>query len=100
MLELDLDLEADLGIDTVKQAEVFAMVRETFGIPRQDDLKLRDYPTLRHVIGFVEQSRGQASGSRAGDAGRGASPGGVGHATARQLPPRPSTATSAPTALP
>jgi len=58
MLEMDLDLEADLGIDTVKQAEVFAMVRETFGIPRQDNLKLRDYPTLRHVIGYVEQSLG------------------------------------------
>ena len=57
MLELDLDLEADLGIDTVKQAEVFALVRETFNIPRQDNVKLRDYPTLRHVIGFVEQNR-------------------------------------------
>jgi acyl transferase domain-containing protein/NAD(P)-dependent dehydrogenase (short-subunit alcohol dehydrogenase family) len=57
MLELDLDLEADLGIDTVKQAEVFALVRETFNIPRQDTVKLRDYPTLRHVIGFVETNR-------------------------------------------
>jgi NAD(P)-dependent dehydrogenase (short-subunit alcohol dehydrogenase family) len=56
MLELDLDLEADLGVDTVKQAEVFAMVREEFKIPRKDDLKLRDYPTLRHVIGYVNQS--------------------------------------------
>ena len=28
MLDLDLDLEADLGIDTVKQAEVFATIRE------------------------------------------------------------------------
>jgi NAD(P)-dependent dehydrogenase (short-subunit alcohol dehydrogenase family) len=54
MLELDLDLEADLGVDTVKQAEVFAMVREEFSIPRQEDLKLRDYPTLRHVIGYVK----------------------------------------------
>jgi acyl transferase domain-containing protein/NAD(P)-dependent dehydrogenase (short-subunit alcohol dehydrogenase family)/acyl carrier protein len=61
MLELDLDLEADLGIDTVKQAEVFAMVREQFGIPRREDLKLRDYPTLRHVIGFVESSKGLAT---------------------------------------
>jgi acyl transferase domain-containing protein/acyl carrier protein len=60
MLDPDLDLEADLGIDTVKQAEVFAMVRETFGIPRQDNLKLRDYPTLRHVVGYVEQGRGTA----------------------------------------
>ena len=26
LLDLDLDLEADLGVDTVKQAEVFAAV--------------------------------------------------------------------------
>ncbi len=53
MLELDLDLEADLGIDTVKQAELFAAIRDTFTIPRPDELKLSDYPTLGHVIGFV-----------------------------------------------
>ncbi|HET7246600.1 MAG TPA: SDR family NAD(P)-dependent oxidoreductase [Streptosporangiaceae bacterium] len=53
LLDLDLDLEADLGVDTVKQAEVFAAVREQFAIPRDDNLKLRDFPTLTHVIGFV-----------------------------------------------
>ncbi|MCP4426266.1 MAG: acyltransferase domain-containing protein, partial [Chloroflexi bacterium] len=37
MLELDLDLEADLGVDTVKQAETFAAIREAFDIPRRDD---------------------------------------------------------------
>ena len=67
MLDLELDLEADLGIDTVKQAEVFASIRETFDIPRDDTIKLRDYPTLNHVIGFV---RDRASGL--GDAGAGA----------------------------
>jgi acyl transferase domain-containing protein/acyl carrier protein/nucleoside-diphosphate-sugar epimerase len=61
MLELDLDLEADLGVDTVKQAELFATVRERYGIPRDDKLQLRDFPTLRHVIGFVrERSNGAA----------------------------------------
>lgn len=30
MLELDLDMEADLGIDTVKQAETFASIRESY----------------------------------------------------------------------
>ncbi len=29
LLDMELDLEADLGIDTVKQAEVFASIRET-----------------------------------------------------------------------
>ena len=57
MLELDLDLEADLGIDTVKQAETFLAIRETFDIPRRDDLQLRDYPTLGHVIQFVREMR-------------------------------------------
>ena len=57
MLELDLDMEADLGIDTVKQAETFLAIRQTFDIPRRDDLKLRDYPTLGAVIGFVRESR-------------------------------------------
>ena len=46
LLDLDLDLEADLGIDTVKQAELFATIREAYGIERDDSLKLRDYPTL------------------------------------------------------
>jgi NAD(P)-dependent dehydrogenase (short-subunit alcohol dehydrogenase family) len=32
---------------------VFAAVRERFAIPRQENLKLRDFPTLTHVIGFV-----------------------------------------------
>ena len=57
MLELDLDLEADLGIDTVKQAETFAAVRETFQIPFQEGLNLRDYPTLAGVIEFVHTMR-------------------------------------------
>jgi len=35
MLELDLDLEADLGVDTVKQAETFAAVRAEWDIPRR-----------------------------------------------------------------
>ena len=47
MLEPDLDLEADLGVDTVKQAEVFAAVREHYGVERDDNLQLRDFPTLR-----------------------------------------------------
>ena len=48
MLDLDLDLEADLGVDTVKQAETFAAIRETFDIPRQENLqapRFTDWPT-------------------------------------------------------
>jgi acyl transferase domain-containing protein/NAD(P)-dependent dehydrogenase (short-subunit alcohol dehydrogenase family)/acyl carrier protein len=57
MLELDLDMEADLGIDTVKQAETFAAIRQTFDIPRRDNLNLREYNTLERVIEFVKEMR-------------------------------------------
>ncbi|HZD06189.1 MAG TPA: phosphopantetheine-binding protein, partial [Longimicrobiales bacterium] len=57
MLELDLDLEADLGIDTVKQAEMFAAIREAYGIERDETLALRDYPTLERAIEFVFEKR-------------------------------------------
>ncbi len=57
MLALDLDLEADLGIDTVKQAEMFAAIRAAYGIERDDNLALRDYPTLGRAIEFVYERR-------------------------------------------
>ena len=63
MLDLDLDLEADLGVDTVKQAEMFAAIRELYNIPRDENIKLRDYPTLAHVIGFVYEKRPDLAGA-------------------------------------
>ena len=84
MLALDLDLEADLGIDTVKQAELFASVREEWGIPRDEKRKLRDYPTLSHVIAFVHQMRPDLAAARARDRGRRRPP-----AAPSATPPRP-----------
>jgi len=62
MLELDLDLEADLGIDTVKQVDIFARTREAFGVPRDPNRALRDFNTLRKVIDHIVE-RAQATGS-------------------------------------
>jgi NAD(P)-dependent dehydrogenase (short-subunit alcohol dehydrogenase family) len=58
LLDVDLDLEADLGVDTVKQAEVFAAVRERFGVERDPNVQLRDFPTLTHVIGWIRDKTG------------------------------------------
>jgi len=65
MLDLDLDLEADLGVDTVKQAEMFAAIREIYHIPRDESRKLREYPTLAHVIRFVYEQRPDLAGTQA-----------------------------------
>ena len=59
MLDIDLDMEADLGIDTVKQAELFASLREHYGIAQQDGIQLKDYPTIRHCIKFVLANAGK-----------------------------------------
>jgi len=63
MLDLDLDLEADLGVDTVKQAEVFAAIRESYGITRDDSIRLREFPTLSRVIAFVYSRRPDLAGA-------------------------------------
>ncbi|MCA9515729.1 MAG: hypothetical protein KC635_12355, partial [Myxococcales bacterium] len=53
MLELDQDMEADLGIDTVKQAQVFGALRDRFDLSGAPKRPLRDFPTLGHVHAFV-----------------------------------------------
>ena len=58
LLDPDLDLEADLGVDTVKQAEVFAAVRARWDLERDDSLQLREFPTLNHVAGWVRSKLG------------------------------------------
>ncbi len=63
MLDLDLDLEADLGIDTVKQAETFQAVREAFDIPQQEgpeparlpDAGERDWLRAYHAAGLEDR---------------------------------------------
>src|SRR6185436_10568503 len=45
-----LDLEGDLGIDTVKQVEVVTKVRQHFDLPRVTGAVMRDYNTLRKII--------------------------------------------------
>jgi hypothetical protein len=74
LLEPDLDLEADLGVDTVKQAEVFAAVRGHYQLPRDENLKLRDFPTLRHVANWVRERLGHQPVAPGATAAAGATP--------------------------
>ena len=53
-LEPEYQLEADLGIDTVKQAEIFSVIREQYGLGQDDSFSLSDYQTLQEVVGYVE----------------------------------------------
>ncbi len=60
MLEDDLDLEADLGIDTVKQVEIFGKVASTFGFSVPDDLKLRDLNTIARLSEYIQSKTAAA----------------------------------------
>ena len=57
MVELDADLEADLGIDSIKKAQMFGELQEYFDVTPTDDLTLDDFPTLRHVVNFLPRRR-------------------------------------------
>ena len=91
MLDPELDLEADLGVDTVKQAELFTAVREEWGIPRDDSRKLRDYPTLapRRPLRLRQPPRPRPGAASAPAAAVSAPD--PPHGRHRRSPPRPST---------
>ena len=44
-LELNADMEGELGIDSIKQAEIMAELRARYGLPVDDSFQLREYPT-------------------------------------------------------
>jgi acyl carrier protein/nucleoside-diphosphate-sugar epimerase len=69
MLENDLDLEADLGIDTVKQVEIFGKIATQFGFPVPDDLRLRDLNTIDKLAAYVAARSVPASGAALAGAG-------------------------------
>ena len=62
IIELDADLEGDLGIDSIKKAQLFGEVGAHFNIAPRDDLSLDDFPTLRHVVDFLVVELGSESG--------------------------------------
>ncbi|MBM82804.1 MAG: hypothetical protein CMJ78_19765, partial [Planctomycetaceae bacterium] len=63
MVEMDIDLEADLGIDSIKKAQFLGEMSEQFELDflseQVGDLSLDDFPTLQHMLDFVLSSGGQ-----------------------------------------
>ena len=61
VVELDADLEADLGIDSIKKAQLFGEMREYFDVMPSANLTLDDFPTLRHVLNYLQGAPQKAS---------------------------------------
>ncbi|MBV8083473.1 MAG: acyltransferase domain-containing protein [Chloroflexi bacterium] len=55
-LELDMEIEADLGIDSIKRVEILAAMRERFpDTPPLNPGQLAELRTLRHVLDYLFQ---------------------------------------------
>lgn len=62
LLELEADLEADLGIDSVKQAEIIGKIRENYGYELDPDAKVKDYPNIKLISDYVLTQVNQGAG--------------------------------------
>lgn len=61
----DVHLESDLGIDSVKQAELLAQVRERYHLPpRPADFRLGDYATIGRLTDLVRSLAASATAPR------------------------------------
>ncbi len=57
-LSADDELEADLGVDTVKQAEVVARLRDRFQLEHDPDFRLNQLKSLRDLASYAGQRLG------------------------------------------
>ncbi|MEU7141442.1 acyltransferase domain-containing protein [Nocardia sp. NPDC046473] len=56
LLDADVDLEADLGIDSIKQIEAFRLVRQRFGLPEPAaELRVTSYSTLTELTELLRR---------------------------------------------
>jgi acyl transferase domain-containing protein/NAD(P)-dependent dehydrogenase (short-subunit alcohol dehydrogenase family)/acyl carrier protein len=60
LVELEADLEADLGIDSIRKAQLLGEIVEQFGLNRLElaasEMSLDDFPTLESVVSYFVQA--------------------------------------------
>ncbi len=52
-VEMDADMEADLGIDSIKKAQLFGELGQHFEITPDENLTLDDFPSLQEVFDYI-----------------------------------------------
>jgi acyl carrier protein len=62
LVELDADLEADLGIDSITLAQLLGEVRDYVGVTPTGDLTLDSFKTLNDVIRVFQESAARQHG--------------------------------------
>lgn len=59
LIDFDWDMEADLGIDSIKRAQLFGELREFFDLDTSDRASLGEYRTLRQVLDLLRSRTGK-----------------------------------------
>lgn len=60
MLELEMDLEADLGVDSIKRVEILGSVEEMYpDLPNADTQILAETRTLQDIVEYFKSETGQ-----------------------------------------
>ena len=55
MLELDMDMEADLGIDSIKRVEILGAMQEMYpDLPKPDIEQLGELRTIRQIVDYLQ----------------------------------------------
>lgn len=79
LIDPAMDLEADLGVDSIKRVQVIGAVQEQFtGLPAVGPEQLSEMRTLDHVVGYMVGEAGDADPKAlppAAEPDRGAAPG-------------------------
>ncbi|WP_236721341.1 type I polyketide synthase [Trichormus sp. NMC-1] len=56
MLELDMDMEADLGIDSIKRVEILGAMQETYpNLPKPNIEELGDLRTIGQIVDYLQK---------------------------------------------
>ena len=53
IVALDADLEADLGIDSIRKAQLFGEIGQTYGLQADEAVSLDEFPTLRRLWDYL-----------------------------------------------
>jgi len=62
MLELDMDLEADLGIDSIKRVEILGSLEEKYpSLPSADTEVLAQTRTLQEIVDYMNSEAGDSN---------------------------------------
>ena len=65
MLELDMDMEADLGIDSIKRVEILGAMQEAYpDLPKPNIEELGDLRTIGQIVNYLQSLVGGEKKSR------------------------------------